>query len=162
SKSLTVRVGGGSNQEEFIVHEGFVCGRSEFFRRALNGNWRASEDRIVELPHRKPEIFALWLNHAYTNQIPTKDDTELRGITKDKFDIIVQKEYRDLCELYVLCEELVDSQAQRAIIDAMFAVAHIRHGHHWRVPSAQNIRLIYEGTPEQSPIRKLMVDLWSD
>ena len=125
----------------------------------MNGNWRESDDRVV------PETFELWLNHVYTNEIAIENDKEeLVNLEKEPFILAVRNQHLKLCELYVLCEELVDPQAQCAIIDAFFAVAGIEHGitGKWAAPDQRAVRLIYDKTPENSPLRKLVVDFWSN
>jgi hypothetical protein len=128
----------------------------------MNGNWREAEDRFVNLPEREPKIFALWLNHAYTNQIPTKNAEVLENLRRKKIKAMIRQEYTDLCELYVLCEELVDRSAQHAIFDALFAIANIEHDGRSYGPVATDVAIVYEGTLESSPMRKLMVDFWSN
>jgi len=54
-----------------MVHESFLTSRSEFFRRALNGNWQEAETRVIKLPDDDPEIVALYINFVYTGQLST-------------------------------------------------------------------------------------------
>jgi hypothetical protein len=55
-------VGKEPNQEHFSVHEGIMCARAEFFRRAMNGNWAEREERLVNMPEDDPKIFATYIN----------------------------------------------------------------------------------------------------
>jgi hypothetical protein len=62
---LTVLVGDGDDKHDFTVHEDVICGCSEFFRKAMNGKWKESEERVVPLPQEDPEIFSMYLQACY-------------------------------------------------------------------------------------------------
>jgi hypothetical protein len=62
--SLSIRVLVGaeeSGMKEFTVHEDLICPRSQFFRKAMSGPWKESEERKVDLPEDEPGVFALYL-----------------------------------------------------------------------------------------------------
>jgi hypothetical protein len=67
---LTVRVGPEGSQQDFLLHQATMCKRSEFFNRALNGNWSEKKDRLVKLPEDDTKIFSLYVNLIYTGEIP--------------------------------------------------------------------------------------------
>jgi hypothetical protein len=104
-KSLvTIEVGVKPNRETFVAHEGIICARSEFFRRAMNGNWTESNEKLVKLHEDDPRAFGVYLNHVYTGQLPTMNG---------KFDVdplpdqglgAMYKEFRELAKVYVLSE----------------------------------------------------------
>lgn len=50
STLLTVVVGAEPNQKRFSMHESIICARSEFFRRAMTGDWLEKEQRLIKLP----------------------------------------------------------------------------------------------------------------
>jgi hypothetical protein len=124
STLLTVIVGKAPNQEDFSVHEGIICTRSEFFRRAMNGNWAESEERVVKLPDDDPEIFAAYINLVYTNNVATNETKEPK--TTDQ----LSDEHIVLAKLYVLSEKLCDKAAKNAAIN-----------------------IVYSGTPKNAPGR---------
>ncbi|CAN9097586.1 unnamed protein product [Alternaria sp. RS040] len=47
TSAVTIRVGKAPNTKDFIAHEAFLTSRSEFFRRAMNGNWKEAKTRII-------------------------------------------------------------------------------------------------------------------
>lgn len=159
---MTVRIGTLTDQKEFIVYEGTICARSEFFRRALNGNWAESEERLVRLTEDEPAIFAIYLNHVYTNQLATIDIRRDRQDTEAEFDNGIREEYVRLSKLYVLCKRLQDVKGKNAITLAILAVSKEKNTNgSWYVPPAKEIMRLYGGTPENAPIRKLVVDIWT-
>jgi hypothetical protein len=79
---LTVRVGNEPDSKDFIIHESFLTSRSEFLRRALNGNWAESDTRIVKLSEDDPHIFALYLDYVFNGQLATM------GKTPEEFDTL--------------------------------------------------------------------------
>jgi hypothetical protein len=53
--------------KEFTVHEDLICPRSHFFRKAMSGPWKESEERKVDLPEDEPGVFALYLKLIYVS-----------------------------------------------------------------------------------------------
>lgn len=49
---LTIRVGKEPNHTDFMAHESFLTARSEFFRRAMDGNWKEAETSSGEITRR--------------------------------------------------------------------------------------------------------------
>ncbi|PVH96593.1 hypothetical protein DM02DRAFT_569316, partial [Periconia macrospinosa] len=108
-----VVVGRKPDQKTFLVHEEIICERSEFFRRAMNGNWAESTDRIVKLPEDRVEIFETYLNLIYTGKIPT----ELHAVPPTLDQML--SEYECLFRLYILAEKLQDIDAKNAAIESV-------------------------------------------
>jgi len=63
-----VLVGPESSVKEFSVHEDLICPRSMFFKKAMSGTWKESEERKVELPEDELEVFALYLKLIYVSK----------------------------------------------------------------------------------------------
>lgn len=107
---------------------------------------------MVSLPDDDVEVFRLYLNLMYTNQLATKGPKELQK----------------LCRLFVLAEKLQDQTAKNHIIDGMHAFFHQNvltdslGTDVERSSCAEAIKMLYEGTPENSQARKLVVDLYAD
>ncbi|KAF2869129.1 hypothetical protein BDV95DRAFT_670057 [Massariosphaeria phaeospora] len=150
SKLLTVRVGKPPSSEEFVFSEDLVL-HAEFFKRAMNGRWAESQDRSIDMPENDPDIFALYLHFLQTQQVPLSERTGQEGIG-DKF--------RDLTRVYVLAEQLQDSRTKNSVIRSIFASTEIQNGT-FSIPCSHGVALGYGGTPEDSPLRRLYVDLWT-
>ena len=150
--------------EEFTAHETFLISRSEFFRRAMNGNWQEADTRIISFPDDEPDTFALYLNHLYTGQLPiaTETDEELKKLTADDFSNFVTKQYHSVLRVFVLGEKLQDLSTKNAMMEAALATTKLtgRNGK-WQVPTVQTVNMVYNGTPSSSLARCLLVDLWT-
>jgi hypothetical protein len=76
-------------------------------------------------------------------------------------------EWLALCRLYVLAEYLLDRWAKERIIDGMHGYlteilpTEPKHGSPEKVFSAEVVQEVYDGTPEGSPLRRLIVDLYA-
>jgi hypothetical protein len=153
---IEVKVGEGEAQRTFGVHETLIINRSLFFKKAISGSWREAEDREVALPDDEPEVFALYIHYLYTGTLAAKPDPippQYRG----------GLEYLRLTKLYVLAEKLQDiTQLKNSIIKNILDISKaIREdrGHH--CPGQPCISVVYNGTPEGSPARRLLVDFWT-
>lgn len=151
---LKVVVGEEPSQKTFIVHEGIICERSEFFRRAMNGNWAESSERVVKLPEDSAEIFGTYMNLVYTGMVATQlDDTnEETKHTKLSAECIY------LCQLYVLAEKLQDALAKGSVREALRRLDLEKNGEgRFVLPPLKAINLLYEGTCEGDPVRIVFV-----
>ncbi len=161
---MTIRVGEAPDQEDFVVHEPILSSRAEYFQRAMNGHWMESNTRVISLSDVEPEIFSVYLNSVYTGKIPsmTMRKAEVEALPWEEFRDVVGSEYDIMFQVYVLAERLNDPLTKNNIIHAVFDLAdlHTSEGD-WRVPPPSSIRFVYDGTPEKSPARRLMVDMWS-
>jgi hypothetical protein len=148
---------------DFVAHESFLTSRSEFFRRAMNGNWAESESRVIKLPDDTPEIFAIYLNIVYTGQLVTmrKTKEELASLEAKAFGVELQREYEDVFCLYVLAEKLQDKAVKNAALVAAINISETTHSaKDWRVPELEIVNQVYQSTPEGSSGRRLVIDLY--
>lgn len=60
-----------------------------------------------------------------------------------------------LAQLYVLAEKLQDTITKNIVLEAMILCA---REHPYSLPGAHVVRIVYDGTPRNSPMRKLLVD----
>lgn len=142
SPTLKVVVGEEGNEEEFWVHQNILTSHSEFSKRATNGQWLESDERLVTLPEDRPDVFRLYLNLLYTKQI-------------------ARKKWITLCQMYVLAEKLQDTSAKNSTINAMHATLQDCAPKKPRLRPKSIIEL-YSGTPEGSKARKFVADYVAD
>lgn len=158
-------MGTAPNTEDFIAHESFLTARSEFFRRAMNGNWKEAETRIINLPDDTAKAFACYINYVYTGQLPTtsKTTSELKKLTEDKFAYHVEDLYEIIFSVFVLSEKLQDITTKNAMMEAALATAGlIGIDGSTRGPSYDVVNAVYNSTPVGSPARRLVTDMWTE
>ncbi|KAF1920321.1 hypothetical protein BDU57DRAFT_561348 [Ampelomyces quisqualis] len=159
---VKIRVGTAPNCVEFAAHESFLVTRSEFFRRALNGNWEEAESRIVKLPDDVPEVFGLYLNLVYTGHLPTERKSQDAIVALDwaGFWQRANDEYTDLINVYVLAEKLQDTVSKNATVVAIVDVAQlVWHDGRPALPSFRLASKGFDETPEGSQLRRLLIEL---
>jgi hypothetical protein len=153
---LTVLVGKEPNQQRFSIHESIICAQSDFFLRAMSGNWLEQEDRLVKFPEDDPEIFAIYINLVYTEQTATSPSVSPRE------QKTINDEYVLLAKLYVLAEKLQDKLAKNIIIMAIGAASMDPDSTgKCYIPGPKAISTIYDGTSSGSLARKLMVAFYT-
>jgi hypothetical protein len=110
------------------------------------------DENLVTLPDGDEHIFRLYLNLVYAGQLGTRGADE----------------WTKLSRLFVLAEKLVDLTAKNQIIDGMHAFFNelIKKNPTGvqveRILSAAGTKALYEGTPERSQARNLIVDIYAD
>jgi hypothetical protein len=67
SEMVTVEVGTGQEMQAFTIHKNLLSQASEYFDRALNGNFIESYG-LIRLPRHAPEAFELVYQWLYTGQ----------------------------------------------------------------------------------------------
>jgi hypothetical protein len=53
--------------EDFFVHEALICPQSDVFKNAMKESWLEAQERKVNLPEEKPEIFKPYLDLLYVS-----------------------------------------------------------------------------------------------
>ncbi|KAF2444403.1 hypothetical protein P171DRAFT_444593 [Karstenula rhodostoma CBS 690.94] len=135
---------GKAQGEELWVPLNLLRSSSQFLKAATKPEWDdlCEVKRTITLSS-DPMLFKAYVHWLYMGTIPRPDDN-----APD------HKDYPFLAKLYVLGEELLDAIFKNRTIDAIIAV-YIK-SKLW--PIGETIRIIYEGTPEGSPARRLMAD----
>ena len=149
-KMITLLVG--PDEQELVAHEEYLTGHSAFFEAALKKEWAEGQTRTIKLPEEKPDIVAYYLKFIYSKELPT-DCTKNNSRNGKVYDV--------LAELYALGERLQDDEIRNVVIDEIVRfsklVARVTGGHY---PLDRAITTIYESTPEGSPARRLLVELF--
>ncbi|KAF2751804.1 hypothetical protein M011DRAFT_393993, partial [Sporormia fimetaria CBS 119925] len=124
--------------QEFVVHQEMLTKRSEFSRRAMNGNWAATDTRVITLDDIEPLNFQIYANLVYTNLIAIDQEDE---------------EYLDTwAGVFVVAERLQDVQAKIIFVAAFHKK--------FTVPDSRIVTEVYEGTVKGNKMRRYMVDLY--
>lgn len=152
---IEVCVGQSEGAGIFDVHESLLSARSSFFRNALDRKWKEGQDRRVKLPADEPDVFRIYVNYLYTGVLAVIPDP-LPAIYKGAED------HLSLAKVYVLAEMLQDTTAKNAVVEAMLVTCRRTfHDGQYHLPGPQVIHIVYEGTPGSSPMRRVLVDLYT-
>jgi len=54
-------------QQDFYVHKGLICGRSDFSKNTMKEYWLEADERKVSLIEETPDVFALYLELLYVS-----------------------------------------------------------------------------------------------
>lgn len=147
AKTIFVTVGGGGDFEvqKFVVHEAQICHYSTFFKAACKKEWKASETAEITLSEDDPEIFELFVNFIYHQQL--KSDIEPNS----------HPDFPQLISLYILADKLQVAKLKNAVMDALHAKRDEGH----IAPSPILVKEAYKNTTEGSLLRKYLVDIWA-
>jgi len=120
----------------FRVHESVLL-QSPFFANALKPEWVAArKGKPIDLKEEDPDSFAGYVQWLYSHNIDTTYNT-----TK-------------WAGLYVLGEKLMDATFQDQVLETMAQGCEAKVSY----PTGKAINIIYDGTPEGSPARRLLID----
>lgn len=136
------RVFVGDDTEPYTVHHDLITASSEFFNRALNGEFE-EKNGDVKLPEHESSTFGVYSKWLYSDVIshpPGSDDT-----------IAVYK-------LYVLGDAIRDERFRNSVVD--FLIKSVIVVRKFPVRS-KGVVYVFENTPKSSKLRKLLIDFWA-
>lgn len=70
-----IRLKVGSEGKVFTVHEALLCHESKYFRTALQGSFRESQEKYLELDEEDPDIFSVFIYWLYGRDLPSQEET---------------------------------------------------------------------------------------
>lgn len=126
------------------VHEKILCSSSAFFKNTMKPEWASSsaEPGSIELPDESVQVVRLYTHWLYVEVVPVKQD-------KDALKL--------LSRAYVFGEKFMDMKYKNAVlrrlIETMVALK--------TFPRSGSTNAIYEGTPSDSPARRLSVRFYA-
>lgn len=146
----------------FLVHEGVVKESSEFFKAALNKQWKEGTERKIDLPDDCPHVVADYIEWLYSKEIEFTYKSKGPSAIQ-KFDDIqkeISNDYHHLARLYVFGEKIQDDSFCNRALSTMIEVCTdspmVTNGSKL-YPSNTTIPIIYAGTPAGSPARRFLV-----
>ena len=151
-------VGEGRSAKSIIVNARLLCTRSAFFNKALSGTWKESQQRRVELPEDH-----FWAVRIYIEFLRTQDWTATMDLE------IVRRRPRDfsfeflaLSWVYVFAEKVIDVKTKNATVRQIVEVIlETSDDKQFRIPVETTVQAAYSGTPPNSLLRKLLVELYT-
>jgi hypothetical protein len=154
---IRVEVGQGDERRVFPVFASILTTRSKFFEKALSDGWKEAEDRVVKLPEVDLSVFNLYLHHVLSGDFPVV----AKNTPSECLDLNIYlglSERLQLSRLYILAELLQDTTTKNKTLKAFIASIFKIRQRRFFMPDSQAIRVIYEGTPPESAMRRLLVD----
>lgn len=146
----------GPEEREFPVHQKRLCERSPYFATAAKKDWKEGQEHRISLPCDSTVAVGLYIQWIYGGKIFTRPG---KGGAEDK-DKATYSETSLLVEAFIFGEKIQDGDFKDAVLDAIIVSIHDSgKDHQFRYPSSTTVERAYEGTPEGSPLRKLMVDI---
>lgn len=161
------------------MHETLLREASEFFASAVKEEWKEGQKQRIPLPDDSASVVDLYLQWLYTRRIiireglveeqkvakEEKEDEEEGGEKKEEEGEEEGKdghEFDVLTGAFVFGEKVQDGDFKDAVVDALIhtVAAPDEKGVRW-YPTAQSVDRAYTGTPEGSPIRRLLVDMYT-
>jgi hypothetical protein len=142
----------GPDQSEHAVHAALLCEKSPYFAAATKQHWKEGQEGRVPLSTDDPAAFGLYVQWIYRNRIFSFQDAGDTGGNLEEVKLLV--------EAFVLGEKLQDQDFRDAVLDSLIHAVDTPDGQDVRwYPTATTIDRAYKGTPEGSPLRKLLVDM---
>jgi hypothetical protein len=128
----------------------------------MEGPWKEAQECKADLPKERQDMFASYLQLLYVCTPHLIDLTHSGANCSTQTGLLLMhirsQDWLPFWELYVLAEMLMDDMIKDLILRNTSAQVK-----KWPlyIPEPSAIRLIYEGTPERSPTRALLVKLFT-
>ena len=154
----------GREEVKFVVHQDAVCKRSKFFAATFSKRWNDAQTPI-KLPEDSAETFSRYLEHVYggnldkymthgnhTEKLTTDDERGSYVMPFRQSEVPVER----LVRLYALSDKLGDLDLANEVMDTIY----VFHDDSETLPSPDIVRLVWDTTPENSPLHRYMRDSW--
>jgi hypothetical protein len=116
----------------------------------------------VELPEESPDTMGHYMTYVYSGRLPTSDiesmpQCKTTNVHKEPHFRLV---FTLLVRLYVCGERLLNQLIRHAVVKELVRLTKLKDedGNTWGL-SNEEVLIIYQGTPEGSAARRLLVDM---
>jgi hypothetical protein len=146
----------GPDEREYHVHQDLLCAHSPYFAAASRKDWKEGQEHRIPLLCDNFTAVGLYVQWIYCGKIFSRPGTA-EGEDQDGQPY---SELRLLVEALIFGEKIQDGAFKDAVIDSLIASINTpgKDDKCW-YPSGSMVDRVYEGTPEGSPLRRLMVDI---
>jgi hypothetical protein len=143
----------GPEEQELLAFGHQLSENSDFFKSALKKEWADGQTRTIRLPEDETQTVEQYLDFVRSQVLPTKT-IELANHLRDT------DSYVTIFRLYTFGERVLNTSIRNAVIEETLRLRDILDGDSmcW-LPSDDSVEVIYEGTPEGSAVRRLLVDI---
>ena len=128
----------------FGVHKGLICSKSAYFKSRLEGGFKEASEAKVTLTDEDPDTFKRFNWWLYTGKV-LFDEERVEDTNYDK-----------LFDLYAFGEKRLIPHLQNACIDAVINRDIVTE----TIPYGEVVQQLWDKLPRQSPMRKLLTDLF--
>jgi hypothetical protein len=138
----------GPDEQLFVAHRHAICAKPKFFRAACSERLSKGKEKKVTLPDLHPSVFQSYLSWVYSGQLHVSE------VCSEVFDAqtsINGRHFARHFELYLLDDILDDVRLRNKAIKILVKDS-------TSFPSASVTSRVWDKTPENSPIRKMLVD----
>lgn len=135
------------------MHKDLICYKSPYFSLAVKDHWKEGREGRVPLPDDDPAAFALYIQWIYRGRICSSQDMGETEGNREEMNLLI--------EAFVLGEKLQDRDFRDAVIDSLIQAVDTPDAQNkkWYPPPA-TVDRAYRATPESSPLRRLLVDMY--
>jgi hypothetical protein len=154
----------GPEKRELLAHADYIAFSSDFFKAVLKKEWLEGQTRTVPLPVESYEDMTTYLRYIYSAQLPCRLDVhQLNQQPMADDNETIQNAYTTLANFYVLGHRLMDDAVRNAAVTEihyMFVRCfHRLFSGNLYTPGPSSVDVIYNGTLEGDPARRLMIDI---
>ncbi|KAF2178126.1 hypothetical protein K469DRAFT_695762 [Zopfia rhizophila CBS 207.26] len=140
-----------ANKKSFQIHKSLLTYRSEYFRGALEGSFKESQDRKLDLPDVSVETFEIFVDWLYSKKLHVhKPDSE----SPAEKQLLVHQ----LVETYIFADAHDIPDLQRKAMDTIFRYV-LTDDHGQENPSYETVAYAFPRLPEGSPLRQFFIDV---
>ena len=154
---VTLIVGQDQDQQRMIVHAPKLTRNSSYFEAAMKNQWVEGQTRTISLPEESPATIAHYLSYSYSGKLFAED---IRFASLRKHESHIEPCFQMLVSLYVCGERFLNRRIQKSVVREILRLT-LTPGEsddYW-YPTREEVNIMYRGTPEGSPGRRLLVDL---
>jgi hypothetical protein len=141
----------GEEKQEMLVHANYISSNSDFFKTALKKEWTEGQTRTITLPVDDPKTVTHYLYFTYSGKLPSAH------ITTPAAKTLAGTNATNLARLYVFGGRLMDDVIRKAVFDEIIRISQVTMVY----PGQPTVSIVYEGTPEGDPARKMLVNMYA-
>ena len=136
------------SQDVIYAHKQ-VLEKIPFFATALKKEWREGKGKDMEMSAYDLEALGLYIERVYTGKLHVVDSNQITQWTK-------------LAKVWSLADTFLDHEMKNALIQtAMASTREPPHNDPRNYPGIETINHIFENTPPNDAMQRLLVDLYA-
>ncbi|KEQ81747.1 hypothetical protein M438DRAFT_367628 [Aureobasidium pullulans EXF-150] len=144
----TVVLSVGPSKQEFTVHKELLCFYSDFFRAAFNGSFKEATEGRIELPDAQVDVFESFQVWLYSRSLLNTEDLQ------DQPDYQKYPSFSALARLWVFGDKYQIPLLQNCVIDSILEKQKQSNRFNTCI-----VRIAYQDTIQESPLRRLAIDI---